>query len=273
MDDRRKELEQELVSSLKTFGRLYDQKVEPLHPVSDVLELTEASVCSSFRCRVIAVACLLGGLSGGIFSTICEFAWGFSRAEDEILGSIFGGVAGGALGTAMCALPILLRLVRSPVRDVNSSTAWLIACAAGGAAGAVIGGILGAKGGALGGVFGALWAVHVSDDMKHLGDVRDSGQPLLEQLKSIQIICDKLAPHHHVPPQHIQAAASLDALAKREEVIVVALSTTYLSELVSGVLAAAALSRNVTKELEELRRSLETFLRQLSGTSEDHLSD
>lgn len=304
MDNRTEELEMELVSSLETFGRLYDQKAECLHRVSYILEQMAASVYHDLCFVAKTVACLFGGFSGGIFGTISALVWSDGHAEDVtfgIIGSILGGVAGGALGGAISgAGTILSKLAGGPVRDVTSETAGLFGFAAGGVVGGAIGGPLGSTGGALGGVLGAFWAVQcainpdgivvrrvldrikntetpldkpVYDDMARcLRDFRNSIRLLMEQLKYIQIICNKLASDHHVHAIATQSAVSLDALAKMEVVIAKAWGNGMF-ELDSGVLAAAKLSRNVNKTLEGLRRSVETFLLQLNRTPEDLLSD
>lgn len=135
MDNRTEELEMELVSSLETFGRLYDQKVECLHRVSYILEQMAASVYHDL-CMAKTVTCLFGGFSGGIFGTISALVWSDGHAEDVtfgIIGSILGGVAGGALGGAISgAGTILSKLAGGPVRDVTSETAGLFGFAAGG---------------------------------------------------------------------------------------------------------------------------------------------
>lgn len=305
MNDRTEELETELVLSLKTFGRLYDQQAELLNSASDGLEQTAASVCHSFGFLVAevgkAVTCLLGGFSGGIFGTISALVWSEGHAEDltfGIVGSILGGVAGGALGGAISgAVTILSKLARVPVRDVNSEMAWLFGFAVGGVAGGAFGGPLGATGGAMGGVLGAFCAVQcavnanlralgsvlaglkhaetrwdksLSDGMRCcLGDFRESLKPLLEQLKNIQTVCRKMAPHHHhVHTIDTQAAASLEAAAKMEAEIGKAGRTSSLFELVSGVTAAANLSKSINKELKGLRRKVETFPHPPSRTPE-----
>lgn len=63
MNDRTKDLEKELVSRLKTFGRLYDQQAENLHAASDVLERMVKSASHILRSLVVeagqAATCLL----------------------------------------------------------------------------------------------------------------------------------------------------------------------------------------------------------------------
>lgn len=307
MNDRTKGLEKELVSRLKTFGRLYDQQAENLHAASDVLERVVKSSSHILRSLVVeagqAATCLLGGFSGGIYGTISALVWSDGHAEDltfGFVGSILGGVVGGALGGAISgAVTIWPKLAGRPDRDVASDMAWLFGLAAGGVAAGAIGGPLGATGGALGGVLGAFWAVQyainsgrsvvgmflqrfkntesnldkpVSEDMTRcLGDFRKSLKPLQVQLKYIQVICDKMASHHHMHAIATQTAASLDAQAKMEALIVKARRTDCLFEMVSAMLAVAELSRNINEELKGLRRSVETFSLQLSGTPEDLL--
>lgn len=300
MSNTTKELENELVWSLKTFGRLYDQQVQLLHTASDGLEQVAASFGHSFHFLMVEAGktfgYLLGGFSGGIYGTISALVWSEGHAEDVtfgFLGSILGGAAGGALGGAIgSSVTILSKVTGVPVGDGTSSRAWLFGFAAGGVAGGAIGGPLGAKGGALGGALGAFWALQCARDVvvifvRHvlerskgtetplskpvsdglprcLGDFRECAKPLLPQLKHIQIICKKMASHHHqVHAVATQTAASLDALAKMEAV---ARRTSCLLELVAGVLAAAQLSRKFNTELEGLRRSVETFPHQLSRT-------
>lgn len=307
MNDRTEDLEKELVSRLKTFGHLYDQQAEDLHAASDALEQMVKSGSHILRSLVVeagqAATCLLGGFSGGIYGTISALVWSDGHAEDltfGFVGSILGGVVGGALGGAISgAVTIWPKLAGGPDRDVGSDMAWLFGLAAGGVAGGAIGGPLGATGGALGGVLGAFWAVQcainsgrsvvgmffqrfkntesnldkpVSDDMtRSLGDFRKSVKPLQVQLKYIQVICDKMASHHHVHAIATPTAASLDAQAMMEALILKARRTDCLFEMVSAMLAVAKLSRNINEELKGLRRSVETFSPQLSGTPEDLL--
>lgn len=305
MNNTTKELENQLVGTLTTFGRLYDQQAQLLHTAVDGLEQMAASSIHSFRLLVVeagkTVSCLLGGFSGGIYGGISALVWSEGHAEDVtdcILGSILGGVAGGALGGAISgAVTISSNLAGGQAGDVTSGRAWLFGFAVGGVTGGAMGGPLGATGGALGGVLGAFWAVRcaralvlsfvrhylegskaretpldkpVSDGLPRcLGDFRESVKPLLEHLKYIQLICNKMASHHHHHHVHAvatQTAASLDALDKMEAATAKARRTSCGLELVAGVIEAVQLSRTFTTQLEGLRRSVETFPHRLGGS-------
>lgn len=305
MNDRTRDLENELVSRLKTFGHLYDQQAEGLHAATDLLEQMVKGGIHILRLLVVeagqVATCLLGGFSGGIYGTISALVWSNGHGKDVtfgFVGSILGGVVGGALGGAICgAVTIWPKLAGSPDRDFASDTAWLFGFAAGGVAGGAIGGPLGATGGALGGLLGACWAIQlalnsgrsvarmvlerlkitvmpvdepVSDDLTGcLGDFRTSVKPLQEELRYIQVICDQMVSHQHVHAIATHTAASLDAQAKMEALLVKARRADCLFEMVSAMLAVAQLCRNINEELEGLRRSVETFSPQLSGTPED----
>lgn len=83
-----------------------------------------------------------------------------------------------------------------------------------------------------------------------LGDFKESIKLLMEQLKYIQIMCNKLASRHHVHAIAAQAAASLDALAQMDVAIAKDRRSDSVFELVSGVLALTKLSQKVNKELK-----------------------
>lgn len=302
-------LDARLASSLKTFGQLYDERAELLSTTSDKLVLTATCLCQNFRFAVVEfgknLGCLLGGFSGGIFGTASALVWSESGAEDVtlgVVGGILGGVAGGALGGAVGVVAtVSWELSRHPVYDVGKEAAWLFGFAAGGVAGGVaggaIGGPVGATGGALGGVLGALWVVKYANQphkkiirfvvedyqrkkrrldqpahheiTSHLRDFRGAVKPLLNQLKQTRLICGEMASRRHTHAIASQAAASLDSAAKMEVAIEKARRTTSPLELILFMVAGAELSKNVNKELEEMRKEAEKFLQQLRGDPED----
>lgn len=293
------ELDAELVSSLKTFGRLYDERAKLLSTSSDKLVLTATHLSQSFCFTVVeagkSIGCHLGGFSGGIFGAICALVWSDGSGEDAtlgIVGSILGGVAGGALGGAVSfAVSILGNLTERPVYDVTRETTWLFGFAAGGVVGGAVGGPLGATGGAVGSVLGAFLAVKCTTDLglhnirsilqncktktthldkpphvitRHFRDFQENVKPLLDQLKHAQLICHKMASGRHTHAISTQTAASLDSAAKMEAALEKVRWTSSPFELVFYLLAGAKLSTDVNKELEEMRRRVETFLPQQS---------
>lgn len=298
-----------LASSLNMFGRLYDKRTELLSTTSDKLVLTATSLCQNFRLTVRkfgkTFGCVLGGFSGGIFGMASALVWSDSGAEDVtlgVVGGILGGVAGGALGGAVgVTVTLSWELSRHPVYDVGKDTAWLFGLAAGGVAGGAIGGPVGATGGALGGVLGALWVVKYANQPKrniirlvvedyksrktrldrpthhaitrHLQDFRGAVKPLLDQLKQTQLICGEMASCQHTHAITSQAAASLDSAARMEAAIEKARRTSSPLELILYMVAGAELSRNVNKELEEMRKGAERFLQQLREDPEDLLQN
>lgn len=282
------ELDAELVSSLKTFGLLYDERAKLLSTSSDKLVLTATHLSQSIGCH-------LGGFSGGIFGAICALVWNDGSGEDAtlgVVGSILGGVAGGALGGAVSfAGSILGNLTERPVYDVTRETAWLIGFAAGGVVGGAVGGPLGATGGAVGSVLGAFLAVKCATDLglnnnrsilqncktktthldkpnhiitRHFREFQGNVKPLLDQLKHAQLICHKMASGRHTHAISTQTAASLDSAAKMEAALEKARWTSSPFELFFYLLAGAKFSTDVNKELEEMRRRVETFLPQQS---------
>lgn len=299
------ELDAKLASSLETFGRLYDERAELLSTTLDKYVTTVTSLCQDLRFAVVklgkAFGCLLGAFSGGIYGTASALVWSDSSAEDVtlgVVGGILGGVAGGALGGVVgVAVTVSWELSRHPVYDVGKDTAWLFGFAAGGVAGGAIGGPVGATGGVLGGVLGALWAVKYANHLhrniirfgvenyqrektrldqpthhansRHLRDFWEAVKPLLDQLKHTQLICGKMASCQHTHAIASQTAASLDSAAKMEVAIELARRTSSPLELIFYMAAGAELSRNVNKELEEMRKGAERFLHQLRGDPED----
>lgn len=294
------ELDAKLASSLKTFGHLYDERAELLFTTLDKFVPTVTLLCQNVRFIVgqlgKAFGCLLGAFSGGIFGTASALVWSDSGAEDVtlgVVGGILGGVAGGALGGAV-GVAVSWDISRHPVFDVSTDTAWLFGFAAGGVAGGAIGGPVGATGGTLGGVLGALWAVKYANELhkniirfiaenyqreetrldqpthhaitRHLQDFRGAVKPLLDQLKHTQLICGQMTSCQHTHAIASQVAASLDSAAKMEAVIEKAHRTSSPLELIFYMVAGAELSRNVNKELEEMRKGAERFLR---GDPED----
>lgn len=279
------ELVAQLAWSLKSLGRLYDERAKLLSTTSDKLLLAHLGHC--FGVTAVEAGkrhgCRLGAFSGGIFGATCALVWGDGRGEDAtlgVVGGMLGGVAGGgALGGAVSvAVSILGNLTARPVYDVTRETAALCGFAAGGVVGGAVGGPLGATGGALGSVLGAFWVVCCTTDLndirsilqsskaktRHLQDFRGNLRPLLDQLKHAQFICHKMAPGHRTHAISTQAAASLDSAAKMEAALEKARWTSSPSDQALDLLAAAKLSTDVNKELAEMRRRVEAFLHQQS---------
>lgn len=299
-------LDVRLASSLKMFGHLYDERAELLSTTLDKFVPKVALLCQQLRFTVVefgkVFGFLLGGFSGGIFGTASALVWSDSGAEDVtlgVVGGIVGGVAGGALGGAVgVAATFSWKLSGHPVGgDVGRDTAWLFGFAAGGVAGGAIGGAAGATGGALGGVLGALWVVKYANQLhtniirfaveyyqskktrldqpthhaiiRHLREFRGAVEPLLDQLKRTQLICGQMASCQHTHAIASQAATSLESAAKMEAAIEKARRTSSPLELIFYMVSGTELSKNVNKELEEMRKEAERFLHQLRGDPED----
>lgn len=199
---------------------------------------------------------LFGGISGGLLGAIGAVACS-SLCDDindktvGIVSSVFGGVVGGALGGGGgSVVGVATETTGNPVHSVLRDVAWFnIGFATVGAIGGIFGGTVGATGGAIGGALGALcssrFAVSLVGDvigtfnrtkdskeqkkfsdktqtldggmMREVQDFRGAIKPLVEELKNIKTICDKMAPSDIVHSVAGQTAKTLASVTKMEE--------------------------------------------------------
>lgn len=206
----------------------------------------------------------------------------------SVIGGVVGGVFSGAVGGAVCAPA---QLTDSPVpRVVSDVVLFSIGCATGGAIGGLFGGNVGAAGGAVGGAFGALCATRCavflirgimrlvgSEEskeeiikgvkvtvMEKSGDFREAIKPLVDELKTIKSISNKMAPSDVVYGVSAQTAKTLSSVTTMEKTISESQEIrTDLKQFVSSVDEAARQGRRVTAELEETKVEVETLLASL----------
>lgn len=289
------DLDDKLLSSLTSFVRLYDQRMHHLCTTSESFTLVATEVLDLSRVTVNKLGSNLGkhlgGISGGIFSAIYVLACGDNAVHVTVGCSIFGGAVGGALGGAVGSLVgISDETAGSPVCNVIRDVAWLnIGFAAGGVVGGVFGGTVGATGGAVGGALGALWSTKVavsltrnfigsfpkskegkkylekkqSENIKMLclmRDFREAIKPLVEELKTVGAICDKMDTSDDMHSVVAQTAATLASVTKMKEIISESCKAKCLLTLTVGIERAAKQSKHINEELERTRAEVETFL-------------
>lgn len=293
------DLKDELVTSLTTFVRLYDQHSHQLQTTSDNLTLTAAQIIEGLKAvlgRVLGE--LFGGFSGGLLGAIGAVTC-ISLCDDIdesvcIVSSVLGGIVGGALGGGVgSVVGVATKTTGNPVHSVLRDVAWLnIGFATGGAIGGIFGGTVGAIGGAIGGALGALcsskFAVSSveavigsfnrtkdSKEQKKVSektpspdggmvrvvkDFRGAIKPLVEELKNIKTICDKMAPSDIVHSVATQTAKTLASVTKMEETISDPLKVTDLLQFASNIEEAARQSKKINEDLETTRAEAETCL-------------
>ncbi|XP_051273971.1 keratin, type II cytoskeletal 1-like [Dicentrarchus labrax] len=249
------------------------------------------SLCSLFGGVTGATG---GGLSGGVFgafgaigavtvSRFCDDDIKAIGATVGVVGSVLGGAAGGALGGAVgSTVGAAVEATGSRVDAVVSNVAsFAIGLATGSAIGGIFGGAVGAAGGAFGGAFGALCTTKVvvnmvgemvraakNSDCKKMkvnvmqktGDFSKAFKLLVEELKTIKALCDKMASSDVVRSVAGQTAKTLASVATMEETLRDSQSAADLPQFVSSVEEAARLSKNITEEVETTRTEVEKLL-------------
>lgn len=264
----------------------------------DVAENETARVMSTVFGGVLGAAC--GGVCGGVWGTLgavsavtCARFCGDINAVGATVGFV-GSVLGGAVGGASCgavggALGAAAEATGSPLYAVVSDIAWFsIGFATGGAIGGVFGGTVGAAGGAVGGAFGALSGMNfavglVRRIVGHFSGSKDSKEqkkkskkvnviqktgedfseaikPLVEELKTIKSITDKMASSHFVHSVVAQTMKTLASVTAMEKTISDSQRATDLPQFVSSGEEAARQSKKITEELETMRAEVEKLL-------------
>lgn len=285
------DLDDKLLSSLTSFVRLYDQRMHRVCTTSENFLLVATEVLDLLLVSVNELGSnlgkYLGGISGGIFSAIYALACGDNAVHVTVGCSIFGGAVGGALSGAVGSLVgISDETTGSPVCDVIRDIAWLnIGFAAGGAVGGVFGGTVGATSSALGALMSTKVAVSLtrniicsfpkskegkkhlekkqSGNMKMLNVIRDfrgAIKPLVEELKTVGTICDKMDTSDDMQSVAAQTTATLASVTEMEEIIRESCKAECLLTLAVGIEKAAKRSKRINEELERMRTEVETFL-------------
>ncbi|XP_037610140.1 keratin, type I cytoskeletal 14-like [Sebastes umbrosus] len=228
----------------------------------------------------------VGGALGAVSAATCTRFCGHINALGAtfgFVGSVLGGVVGGtfcgAVGGAVCAAA-----TGGPVHGVVSDVAWFtIGGATGGAIGGIFGGTVGAAGGAVGGAFGALCATRFAvflvghfcrkkdskDEktksmkvkmMQKSGHFSETIKPLVDELKTIKTVSDKMASAAAVRGVAGQTAKTLTSVTAMEKSISDSQRASDLLQFVSSVEEAARQSRRITEDLETTRAEVETYL-------------
>lgn len=263
----------------------------------DVAENEAARVMSTVFGGVLGAAC--GGVCGGVWGTLgAVSAVTCARFCDNInavgatvgfVGSVMGGAVGGAsCGAVGAAVGAAAEVTGNPLHAVSDVVWFSIGFATGGAIGGVFGGTVGAAGGAVGGAFGALsgtiFAVGlVRRIVGHFCECKDSIQqkkkskkvnviqktgedfraaikPLVEELKTIKSISDKMASSHLLHSVAAQTMKTLASVTAMEKTISDSQRATDLPQFVSSGEEAARQSKKLTEELETTRAEVEKLL-------------
>ncbi|KAL7371760.1 hypothetical protein ABVT39_004436 [Epinephelus coioides] len=229
-----------------------------------------------------------GGALGAVGAATCARFCGHINAVGatvgfvgSVLGGTVGGVFSGTVGGAICAAA---KGTDSPVDGVVGDVAWFtIGCATGGAIGGIFGGTVGAAGGAVGGGFGGLYATRFAvylvgyfceskdfkeqkteslkmNVMQKSGDFSEAIKPLVEELKTVQTISDKMASREVVRGVAAQTAQTLTSVTRMETTISDCQRTTDLPQFVSSFEEAARQSQKITDEVEETKTEVDTLL-------------
>ncbi|XP_074519653.1 uncharacterized protein LOC141785317 [Halichoeres trimaculatus] len=231
----------------------------------------------------------LGAVSAATFTRIC----GKINAVGATVG-FFGSVLGGVVGGVFCgaiggAIGATAGASDSPAHGIVGDVAWFtIGGATGGAMGATFGGTVGAAGGAIGGAFGGLCATRFavffvgslfgrisgnknSNQQKKMlknqsvmkdsaADFRETIKPLLQEMKTIKSISEKMSESEGVQNLATEIEKSLDALIILGISLSDSLRATDLQKFVSSVEDAARQSRKSTEELERTSEEVEKLL-------------
>ncbi|XP_034563430.1 uncharacterized protein LOC117829829 [Notolabrus celidotus] len=231
----------------------------------------------------------LGAVSAATFTRICGKINAVGATVGffgSVLGGVVGGVFCGALGGAIGATA---GASASPVHGVVSDVAWFtIGCATGGAIGGTFGGTVGAAGGAVGGAFGGFCATRFasclvgsifgrvsgnkdSDGQKKMlknkraiedaaGDFRETIKPLLQEMKTIKSISDKMSDSDGVQSVATGIEKTLDAVIILGITLIDSQRATDLQKFVSSVEDAARQSTKTTEELKTTSQEVEKVL-------------
>lgn len=231
----------------------------------------------------------LGAVSAATFTRICgkinavgATVGFFGSVLGGVVGGVFCGAVGGAIGATAGASD-------SPIHGVISDVTWFtIGCATGGAMGGTFGGTVGAAGGAIGGAFGGLCATRFavflvgslfgrfsktknSNEQKKMlknqrvmedsaADFRETVKPLLQEMKTIKSISEKMSESDGVQSVATEIEKSLDALMTLGKTLSDSLRATDLQKFASIVEEAARQSRRSTEELKRTSVEVEKLL-------------
>ncbi|XP_020482067.2 keratin, type I cytoskeletal 10-like [Labrus bergylta] len=229
----------------------------------------------------------LGAVSAATFTRICGQI-GAVGATVGFLGSVLGGVVGGVFcGAVGGAVGAAAGGSESPLHGVVSDVAWFtIGCATGGSIGGIFGGTVGAAGGAVGGAFGGLYATRFasylvgsifgrfskdskrqkkkSENMRVIqetaGDFRETIKPLMEEMKAIKSMGEKVDDSDGVRGVAAQMENTLVSVTTLERTLIDSQRASDLSQFVSGVEEAARQSRTITEELKRTREEAQRVL-------------
>lgn len=243
---------------------------------------------------VLGAAC--GAVAGGVWGTFgAVSAATFCRVCGDInavgatvgfVGSVLGGAVGGSFSGALGAA-VGSAATRRSFNGTVSNVAWFgTGFATGGAIGGIFGGTVGAAGGAVGGAFGALHATRFAvgvvgvvagyfdgakDKKKQENETNKVDifqeaeenfhqviKPLVEELKPIKMISDKMASSVAVLSVAEQTAKTLAAVTAMEDII--SESLTDLTKCVSSIEVASTQCSQVAEELEKTRAEVEKLL-------------
>lgn len=282
---------------LQKTSESFTLAVAQLHDMhEDIIKNESFQSLLSLLGGVSGAAC--GGVTAGVLGTLqavstatCSRFCGRTNAVvatvgviGSMYGSVVGGVFCGGVGGAVCAAAkVTGNPVHGVLRDVASFT---IGCATGGAIGGIFGGTIGAAGGAFGCAFGALYATRfavfvvgnimnycTSKDskeqkmkskkekvMQKSGDFSESIKPLVNKLKTIKTISNKMASDAAVHSVAAQTAKTLKSAITMEKTISDSQRTIDLPQFISSVEDAARQGKKITEELEEMRAEVEQLL-------------
>lgn len=238
-----------------------------------------------------ALGTLIGGVTGGIWGSLgavgaTTYARFFGNinvagAAVGIGGSVMGGVVGGVFsGFIGGSAEVAVLTTGREIHGMVSNALWFaIGFATGGAIGSTLGGSVGAVGGAVGGGFGAWHATRatvylvgkVTDlskkdlkgkQMKKTDTVQKSGadfsaciKPLVNELKTVQRICDQMASDETVKGVADQIVKTLTTVTEMEKSV-----SNSQTEFRSCVKEAGSQCKKVQEELQRMREEVEKLL-------------
>ncbi|XP_041817965.1 uncharacterized protein LOC121624418 [Chelmon rostratus] len=230
----------------------------------------------------------LGAVGAATWSKLCGDI-NAVRAAVGLVGSVAGGVAGGVFGGAVgSAIGTAAEARGRPVHGVVGDVAWFsIGFTTGAAIGGIFGGKVGAAGGAGGGAFAALYTTRFAvtlvggvvgyfrgtkdskeEKMKSekvnlmlkTGDFTEAVQQLVEELKTIKTISDKMASSGAVRGLPAQTARTLASATTLEDAIVDAQGAADLPQFVSCLEEAARRSERLSEDVKTTRTRVDKVL-------------
>lgn len=96
--------------------------------------------------------------------------------------------------------------------------------------------------------------------MREVQDFRGAIKPLVEELKNIKTICDKMAPSDIVHSVAGQTAKTVASVTKMEETTSDPQRATDLLQFASSIEEATRQNKKINEELEMTRAEVETCL-------------